>query len=338
FVRAALADLDERTDPERVALLLRRRAWLTFVLGRTGGLEDLRRAQSLVPEASIARAEVLAPLGRTLVLLGRHDEARPISEETLTLADRFEDDCIAADALNNLSISEAVGGRFDAALALLGTARTRAEHIRDGGSVLRSMVNTADALEGSGRSEAAIATAQQALSRAEALGQARTQGVYAANNLAEAQISLGRWDDAVETFERAMELVPTPGLRGQHLLNRGEIAVARGESDVAARIVEELRALLAADDPYPQQVLPLASLVIEWRLAEGDVPGAVEATSRAIAEHDLDRDVRHSWPVLVAGMRACAARRDEALAEELRAIAAATAAYGPVMEARRTEL
>ncbi|WP_345458862.1 helix-turn-helix transcriptional regulator [Actinoallomurus oryzae] len=335
FVRAALADLDERTDPERVALLLRRRAWLTLVLGRAGGLEDLRRAQSLVPEASIARAEVLALLGRTLAFLGRQDEGRPISEETLALADRFEDDCIAAGALNNLAIAESVAGRFDAALALLETARTRAERAHDGGSVLRSMVNTTDALEASGRSEAALATAQQALSRADALGQSRTQGIFAANNLAEAQISLGRWDDAVETFERAMELAPTPGLRVQHLVNRGQIAVARGESDLAARIVEELRALAAVDDPYPQQVLPLACLVIEWRLAEGDVPGAIEATNRAIAEHELNRDVRHTWPVLVAAMRACAERRDEALAEELRAIAAATAAYGPVMEARR---
>lgn len=312
-----------------------RRAWLTLVLGRTGGLEDLRRAQSLVPEASVARAEVLALLGRTLAFLGRHDEARPINEETLALADRFEDDCIAAGALNNLAISESVAGRFDAALDLLETARTRAERAHDGGSVLRSMVNTTDALEASGRSEAALATAQQALSRADALGQARTQGIFASNNLAEAQISLGRWDDAVETFERAMELAPTPGLRVQHLVNRAQIAVARGESDVAARIVEELRALAAADDPYPQQVLPLACLVIEWRLAEGDVPGAIEATNRAIAEHDLNQDVRHTWPVLVAAMRTCAERRDEALAEELRAIAAATAAYGPVMEARR---
>jgi ATP/maltotriose-dependent transcriptional regulator MalT len=336
FVRAALADLDERAEPERVALLLRRRASLTSVLGRTGTVEDLRRAQSLVPEPSAARAEVLAPLGRALVLLGRHDEARPISEETLALADRFEDDCTAADALNNLAIAAAAGGRFDEALDLLETARTRAEHVHDGGSVLRSMVNRADALEASGRSEAALETARQALARAEALGQARTKGIYAANNLTEAQISLGRWDDALETFERAMELAPTPGLRGQHLLNRGAIAVARGERDVTAQVVEELRALYAADDPYPQQVLPLASLIIEWRLAEGDLPGAAEATGRAVAEHDLARDARHSWPILMAGMRAGVACRDQSLVDRLRAIAAETPAYGPVMEARRT--
>ncbi|MDN3356707.1 helix-turn-helix transcriptional regulator [Actinomadura sp. DC4] len=335
FVRAALAETDERTDPERVALLLRRRAALVFVLGRAGGVDDLRRALSLVPSASVVRAEVLAPLGRALVLLGRHDEARPISEETLELAERFDDECTAADAHNNLAIAESIDGRFTDAMARLETARAQAEHAHDGDTVLRSMVNTADALEAYGDPEAALEVAQRTLTLAESLGRARTKGIFAANNLTEAQISLGRWDDAVETFERAAELSPPPGLRGQHLLNRGEIAAARGESAVAAAIVEELRALYAADDPYPQQLLPLASLVIEWRLAEGDVPGAVDATRRAITEQDLHRDVRHAWPILVAGMRACAAQRDAALAAKVRAVADATPAHGPVMTARR---
>jgi DNA-binding CsgD family transcriptional regulator len=335
FVRAALAELDEKRDPERVALLLTRRAALASMLGRTGGLEDLDRAQRLVPDASVVRAEVLAPLSRALMLLGRREEARPISEETLELAERFDDECTAADALNNLAIAEAAGGRFAEAMAQLDTARARAEHARDGETVVRSMVNLADALEASGETEAAIETSQRALTLAESLGRARTQGIYAANNLTEAQISLGRWDDAIETFERATELSLPPGLRGQHLLNRGQIAVARGESEATAKLIDELRALSAADDPYPQQVLPLASMVIEWRLAEGDVPGAIEATRRAITEHDLNRDVRHTWPILVAGMRACASQRDVALARKVQAIAEATPAYGPVMAARR---
>jgi ATP/maltotriose-dependent transcriptional regulator MalT len=335
FVRAALAETDEKTDPERVALLLRRRAALESILGRSGVVEDLRRALSLVPEASVVRAEVLAPLGRALVLLGRHDEARPISEETLALAERFEDECTAADALNNIAIAEGVAGRFAEAMARLDIARERAERAHDDDSVLRSMVNTADALQANGAAEAALEAAQQTLTLSESLGRARTKGIFAANNLTEAQISLGRWDDAIETFERTKELSPPPGLRGQHLLNRGEIAAARGESGLAAAIVEELRALYAADDPYPQQLLPLASLVIEWRLSEGDVPGAIEATRRAITEQDLSRDVRHAWPILVAGMRACAASQDAALAEKVRAIADATPAYGPVMAAHR---
>jgi ATP/maltotriose-dependent transcriptional regulator MalT len=304
-------------------------------VGRTGGLEDLDRALRLVPEPSLVRVAVLAPLSRALVLLGRWEEARPINEETLTLSERFDEECTVADALNNLAIAEAAEGRFAEAMALLDTARARAEHAHDGETMVRSMVNQSDALEAGGESEAAVETAQRAVTLAESLGRARTQGISAANNLTEAQITLGRWDDAIETFERAIELCLPPGLRGVHLLNRGQIAALRGEGEVAARFVDELRALAAIDDPYPQQVLPLASLTIEWRLAEGDVPGAIEATRRAITEHDLARDVRHTWPILVAGMRACAAQPDVALARRIQAIADATPAYGPVMAARR---
>jgi ATP/maltotriose-dependent transcriptional regulator MalT len=336
FVRAALTETDEKSDPERVALLLRRRAALAFLLGRAGGLADLRRAQGLVPDASVVRAEVLAPLGRALVLLGRYEEARLISEETLALAERFGDERTAADTLNNLAIAEVARGGFAEAVAKLDTACAKAGRAGDDATMLRSMVNKSDALEASGAAGDSLVTALQALTLAESLGRARSQGLFAVSNLIEALILLGRWDDAIETYERATELSPPPGMRGLLLRTRFQIAVARGESDVAATIVDELRALSAADEPYPQLLLPLAGLIIEWRLAEGDVPGAIEATGRAITEQALSRDFRRTWPILVAGMRACAAQQDETLAEKLRAVAAATPAYGPVMRARST--
>ena len=333
FVRAALAELDESRDPLRVALLLGRRAKLNGDRGRPGILDDLWHAERLVPDDSLTRAEVLAPLGRALMLLGQDDEALPVIEESLALAERFGDDCSAADALNNLAIAETHRGRFTEALERLEDARVRAERGRGGEATLRSMINASDALEISGHAEAAIEIARQALTMAESLGRARTQGIFAAANLAEAQLALGRWDDAVETIERAGESSPVPGLRGQLLMNRGRIAVARGESEVAAATVDELGALYSADDPYPQQILSLAGLTIEWRLAEGDAPGAVEATRKALADN-VRADVHYTWPILVAGMRACAAQPDEALMARLREIAENTAVYGPVMAAR----
>jgi ATP/maltotriose-dependent transcriptional regulator MalT len=335
FVRAALAELDDERDPERVALLLRRRAALRSDHGRAGAIDDLWKAERLVPDASPARTAVLALLGRLLVLLGRDDEAHPIVAETLELAERFGDDCAAADALNNLAIVDEHHGRFTEALAGLEEARAIAERAGDGYTMMRSILNTADFLEASGKSERAAETARHGLALAESLGRGRSQGIFAANDLSNAQLSLGRWDDAVETFERAMELSPAPGMRNLLMMRRAQVAIARGDRETAAMLVEELRVRYAADAPYPQQVLPLACLLIEWRLAEGDAPGAIAATTRAITEQDLDREVRYTWPILMAGMRACAAEGDETLAEKLRGIAAATSAYGPVMEARR---
>ncbi|MEV5705177.1 AAA family ATPase [Actinoallomurus sp. NPDC052274] len=336
FVRAALAEVDEERDPEQVALILLRRARLKQDRGHAGSLDDLWRAERLVPEPSPARASVLAPLGRILMLLGRDDEARPVVEETLQLAERFADDCAAADALNNLAIAEAHQGRFAEATDTLRKATARAERVGDDDARLRSLVNVSDALQAQGRSEDAVAAAQQALTTAESLGRARTQGVFAAGNLAESQVSLGRWDDAIETLERAEELSPVPGLRGQLLLSRARIAIARGDREVVAPIVTELTALCAVGDPYPQQVLPLAGLLIEWRLAEGDGPGAVAAAERAVTEHEPTGDPRHGWPILLAGIRACALHPADTLAARLRELAAATPGHGPVTAAQRT--
>jgi ATP/maltotriose-dependent transcriptional regulator MalT len=336
FVRAALAEVDDQRDPEQVALILQRRARLKRDRGHAGGLDELRHAEHLVPEPSPTRAAVLAPLGRVLMLLGRDDEARPIIEETLELAERFDDDCAAADALNNLAIAEAHHGRYTEALDTLKEATARAERVGDDDARLRSLANAADALEAAGRSEDAVAAAQKALALAESLGRARTHGVFTAGNLAEAQISLGRWDDAMETLERADELSPAPGMRGQLLLSHARIAIARGQGDLVAPIIKQLSALCAADDPYPQQLLPLACLRIQWRLAEGDGPGAVAAAERAVTEHELKGDPRLSWPILLAGIRACALQSDKALAGRLRTIAATTPAHSPVTAAERT--
>jgi ATP/maltotriose-dependent transcriptional regulator MalT len=336
FVRAALAELDESRDPERVALLLRRRAQLYVHQGRGGGLDDLWRAERLVSVPSPIRAAVLEPLGRTLMLLGRGDEARPLIQETLDLAKRFDDDGIAADALNNLALAEAYRGRFESAMAALDEAGARADRGDCGETTLRTLVNLADVMESAGDSEAAVGVARKALTLSEALGRTRTQGIFAAINLAEAQVSLGRWDEAIETIERAGEVSPVPGTHGQLLLSRCRIAVARGETDVATARMKELRTVDAADEPYPQRVLPLARLDIVWCLADNDAAGAIEATESALSRYDLAAaEARFVWPILEAGIRACAAAGDHALAERLNAIAGRVLAYGPVMAARR---
>ncbi|WP_345437003.1 ATP-binding protein [Actinoallomurus vinaceus] len=334
FVRAALAEVDEEHDPEQVALILRRRARLKFDRGQAGALDDLRRAERLLPEDSPERAAVLEPLGRILVLLD-DDEARPVIEESLALADRVGDDCAAADALNNLAIAEAIHGRFAEALAALEQAAARAARAHDDDARLRSLVNTVDVLFVQGEYEAAIAAGRQTLALAESLGQARTKGIIAAHNTSDAQVALGRWDEALETIELAEKVSPSLGRLSQLLLCRAAIAIARGHGDAAATAIERLTTLSAADDPYPQQLLPIARLSIEWRLAEGDGPGAVAATVRAVTDHDMGREARYVWPILVAGMRACVMEGDRALADRLRAIAAAKPAYGPVMAAWR---
>ena len=214
---------------------------------------------SALPHDSPERAAVLARLGSVLTLRGRDDEARPIIEETLALADRVGDDCATGEALNNLAITDAHRGRFTEALATLDHAAARAALAHDDDARLRSHVNTVDVLFIKGEYEAAIAAGQRTLTLAESLGQARTKGIVAAHNTSDAQVALGHWDEALETIALAEKVSPSLGRLSSLLLCRAAIAIARGHGDAAA-MVERLTALSAADDPYPQQLLPIARL------------------------------------------------------------------------------
>jgi DNA-binding CsgD family transcriptional regulator len=61
-----------------------------------------------------------------------------------------------------------------------------------------------------------------------------------------------------------------------------------------------------ADHAIPQDVLPYFQLRIEWRLAEHDAPGALDALEEALTRRHLTTKPQYTWPILVSGMRACA--------------------------------
>ena len=89
---------------------------------------------------------------------------------------------------------------------------------------------------------------------------------------------------------------------------RGWIAVARGEQETAAQIVQQMRKSpvvsprgIQADT---QLALPVACLTTDLLLAQGDSAGALAATRTACAQR-MDAEPRYLWPLLATGMRAC---------------------------------
>ena len=122
---------------------------------------------------------------------------------------------------------------------------------------------------------------------------------------------------------------------------RGQIAAARGDQETAARMVEELRSLPAAE-AETHRAFPLARLDIEARLAGGDLGGAL-AVARTVPGVRAESDPRYLWPLLAAAMRACAdaavigqAGRTGDLAavrDGLEQLAAGTVQPGPVERA-----
>jgi ATP/maltotriose-dependent transcriptional regulator MalT len=307
-VDGALAEVDSAREPERVARLLVLRAILRKRQGRSGVLDDYRAAERLLPEPTAARARVLNVLGGELILLGRIIEGLPFVAEAFELARRHGDEFRQIDVLLTLAIGHHDLGDNDTALREFEEARRRAERLGTGRLLPRTLLNLSDYWNILGEHERAAEVAREGITQARQAGRTRSEGVYSVVNLAEAQIALGSWDEALESLDRLSDGLDLPaGLAQMALRLRAEIAVGRGESEHAADLIGRLRDMLTGDEQEPQYRLAFAELFINWRLGRGDADGAIAATEEALWGHRLPDGPRSTWPVLAAGMRACAA-------------------------------
>lgn len=304
LTRAAIGELDEAHSAERVAMLRYLGALMRMQRGEPGHVDDLRAALRLVPQPGRVRAQILSSLGQMLMIAGRDEESEPLAEEALTLARRLGDEVTETDTLITLAAIAANASRDP--LPALAAALAKAERIGSETLVMRALANMSDALEGRGEHERAIEVAQDGFARSMRHGTARTQGTLIAGNRAEPLISLGRWDEALKVLGEALDLDPPSSLRSYLLLLRGRIAVARGDRETAAQAVPELAAQLTDGQAHTQKVLPIATLVAEWRLAEGDTTGALAAAKRTVAGLDRHVNSRYVWPLLATAMRTCA--------------------------------
>jgi len=338
LVEAALSRLDAASDAERVASLLRLRAALRQQMLLPGQVDDLRAALSLATTPTRVRAQILGQLIRALLLQDRYQEAQRLAGELRDLAERLGDEAYQTEARIRLAQTRSREG-YDSVPDLRRAAET-ARRIGSGQLELLARVQMTDALEGRGEHEAAIRAGREDLARAGQLGLARYVTVPIASNLAESLTSAGRWDEALEVIDEALGLDLAPFGREWPLLCRGQIAVARGDLEVAADVVRELRSLPVAE-AETQRRLPLASLEIEFGLAAGDLPGAL-AVAGTVAARPEESEPRYLWPLLASAMRACAeaaagpaAPRDApaALRDALDARAARTGRQGPVEHA-----
>ncbi|MBC6460102.1 helix-turn-helix transcriptional regulator [Actinomadura sp. HBU206391] len=309
MVRAALAEIDEERDPERFALALASRARLRGYKGMLPEqLQDLRRAERLASGATPARATVLARLISALLLRGLDEECEAFSAESLSLARRLGDRAVAVDAIVTLATIAAGegGGDIEENLQDLREARAEAERLGSGLLVLRSLINISHMLESAGRHDLAIEAAREGFELAQRIGRARIQGPFLAGNLAESLISAGRWTEADRVLEKGLELDPAYSLSGYLLVAAGTLALARGDLAGLADVMRAMPTSFTADHAIPQDGLPYTRLLIDWRLAEGDLNAALDRVHHAVSTLDLTVRPRFAWPVLVSAMRACA--------------------------------
>lgn len=300
FVKGALTELDEGAEPDRVAELLVRMANLKIHKRKPGFLDDLRRAERMVPSPSETRAFVLARLGTVLILAGQVVEGTAATEEALRIARDLGDECQEADLLLNLALGHSVSGDLEATFRTNEHAMAIGTRLGSARIELRALANNVDTLDNMGRSEEAVALAVEGERLSRQYGRYRHQGVFIANNRAEALESLGRWDEAIEVIERALTMDPSLRNRWHLLRVRADVAIARGEVEIAKDILTEVGAFSREPEEFTQEWTNNTRLILAWHLTRGEPLKALEVAEVTITSPWLSRKAMLGWRLLAA--------------------------------------
>ncbi|MGN9842383.1 helix-turn-helix transcriptional regulator [Nonomuraea sp. H19] len=298
---AALAELDHASDPIRTARLLRQRGLTRYDLGRLGFREDLRRAAELVPAdpPTKLRGQVLESLSRMLHGAENWSERIATAQIAREIAHQVGDANVEAHALIDLAWARFCFSEIEAQLDAFAEARRIAAGGDAYNALMRCAISESDALEGAGWHERAAQVARDGVEEAGHYGLARTSGAFLAINLAEPLVSLGRWDEALEVIEHALDLAPPAPYRASLQGFAMDIALARGQLDRAEQLLGASRSVLSRGTYRDQAVLPHLCRDVQLLRARGQLDEAVETAARALEERDLVSTPRYSWPVLV---------------------------------------
>ncbi|MEV8634092.1 AAA family ATPase [Streptosporangium sp. NPDC051023] len=343
YVKAALDELDERAEPERVAELVVRLSQFKLSKHRPGVLDDLRYAARLVPDPKPDRAHVLSKLGSFLIFRGEVVEGTALTEEALQIAREHGDECLEADLLLNLAMGHSIEGCLDKTVAVNATAQAIGERTGSGRLLLRAMANTVDALNNMGRSVEAIELALEGERLARKYGRYRLSGTFMANNRAEALEALGRFEEAAQLAEQALTMDPT--LRTRHHLRRirADVAIARGELDVVRSVLNEVDSF-AVQEEFAQERWANVRLRIGLYLLGDEPMAALEMAERVIHEARLTNKPMLGWRVLallstvVETTETLAPERAAALRSLVEETGAVMGSHSPVAEAYRLSI
>ncbi|MFA1550458.1 ATP-binding protein [Actinomadura chokoriensis] len=300
LVQRAMAEGGD--DRGRAARLMALRATMRGFQGREDELDDLREAERLAAAPSPERVQVLSQLSSRLLVYGEHDEGARLGREAIELARGLG----LASAIPPLEAVVAAATARDGEGDLAPLERVRHRDL-DAWMRVRTINTLAHCHLNRGDGDRALALAADGLAAAEDTGVACSAGLPLAVNLVEALYRLGRWDEAAEEIQRSLDRHHTSAFRVQMTIWRIALLAARGGG---AEPDPEVLAL-PLDTGFPQTVLPLAQMIIEWRLAEEDRPAA-RATVDAVLRHPrLTVQPCHLWPLLEAAARAGGPRLPE---------------------------
>ncbi|WP_158581726.1 ATP-binding protein [Actinomadura spongiicola] len=303
LVQELLDDTDRARDPDRAALLLLLRAALRAFQGGEAELDDLREAERLA--AGHVRVRVLARLSSRLLVYGEMDEGERLGRAGLPLA-RAHGDVRARTGLE-ITVAGAAARDGEGDPAAL-------ERLRHGDLAPWELVHVLNTLAhcrlNLGRPAEALALTGEGLAVMEDAGLMRAVGAAIAVNRVEALYRLGRWDEAADTLQHHLDRHHAPAFRLQMMIWRIALLAARGtgpQPDPEALAVP-------LDAGFPQTTLPLAAMLVEWRLAEDDRPAARAVVDAVLRHPRLTAQPCHLWPLLESAAHAGGPRLPEVAA------------------------
>ncbi len=306
LIEAALGEVDADSDPLRHAGLLELRAKLLSETGRPDATAVAQRALELVPAQppSAPRARLLQMLASRHMMDGHFEKAAAVGVEAIAAARAAGVVDAEFRAHNIIGPSLVHLGRVDEGFAAFATARELAGDVPE--MLVKYHINASDALNLLGRYAEAAQLAREGIDRAREIGLARSLGAMMAGNTAEPLLALGDWGEADRLITRALELDP-PVRHVWHLLTlQAWLALWRGDSEVAARSLDEVRSRMARREPGPQYEVPLARVSAELALSRGEADDAWAELSESLREPRRDSP-GYDLPLVAVAARALAA-------------------------------
>ncbi|MEU3553574.1 helix-turn-helix transcriptional regulator [Streptomyces fragilis] len=309
LARRALELIDERKDPLRAAWFWDQTSLLVEKLGRGDGRAELERARELTRGLPPSRvhAWVLAHSAAWEMVRHRGPDALAAAEHAVTYARMVGVLPIELNARTTLGCLRVHAG--DVAGGLRELYAVKDEAIAAGliHQAGRVYVNLPAELESMGRSREAAAMLEEAVAFTERNGLVVSRAWVHAN-LTEARFSLGDWDGALSAAERTRRIGHSAASQGTARLVTALVALHRGETDEAEGLLREARELYGADDPLPQESIPLACAKVLLASARGRTGEARAALLTALEAGLPPAAAPHTWPLLLAGVQAAIAR------------------------------
>ena len=286
YLETAAGRFGEREDAEIAASIYEMLGRASRALGdHDRALAEHRRAAAIVPgEVSYLRAWVLASLAQTLMLLGHFHESTRVGLEAIGIARSVGDEArsVEAHALCTVGIAQAWGATGGEGIDGLQEALRLARELDDPDVAFRASLNLTTALALFGRRDEAIEVTREAIERARADGLEVAYGNSLRGNIAEALFSAGRWAEARETIQTALEWSPDAVAFADASVTAAMLEVETSVDERAASLLG-WRPLEIDHAPDPQLEVPATRAAASFALWRGDVADARRSAERGWA-------------------------------------------------------